>query len=81
MRMICVDDGPCRKTGQPSGLVKWKEYDVSVCTDNTHGERCGGLLVPSSQLEGCFFPKRFRPIHEVDVAAIFKCEELIGKGV
>ena len=82
MRMICIDDGPFRRTEKPSGLVKWKEYDVYPCTEESHGGvECGGLDIPSVPIYACWHPDRFRPIREVDVAAIFKCEELIGEGV
>lgn len=81
--MICVDDGPNSFTGDPSGLTKWKEYDVFPCKFPHHTQRLG-VVIPGLSIPGpyrCWSEKRFRPIREVDVTTIFKCEELIGEGV
>lgn len=81
MRVICVDDSPGYTTGLPSGLVKWKEYNVYPCGHRRHfdggyGYRVEG--VPWHRRNTCWRAERFRPIKEVDVNAMFRCEEMVN---
>lgn len=81
MRILCIDDRPMFVSGFPSGLVKYKEYDGFLCNCINHPEGKHGWVIPEVYCPGCWEPKRFRPIREVDVTAIFKCEELVGADV
>lgn len=87
MRVICVDDSP-RFGEMSSGLIKWKEYIVSPCPEETWGGHAPGFIVYGVQPPNagkllddftvccrCFCQMRFRPIKEVDVNAMFRCEE------
>lgn len=50
MRVICVDDSPGYTTGLPSGLVKWKEYNVYPCGHRRHFD--GGTDIASKAFHG-----------------------------
>ena len=81
MRVICVDDSPGYTTGLPSGLVKWKEYEVHFCEHPSHSNGCAGYIVdgvPRHRRNTCWRTERFRPIKEVDVGAMFRCEETVN---
>ncbi len=91
MRVMCVDDSPSLTTGSCTGLVKWKEYTVHPCPEgvrNGHGPGfivdgvrpalAGVLIADGATGCDCFLQSRFRPIKEVDVNAMFRCEETVN---
>lgn len=84
MRVICVDDSPGSANGAPSMLVKWKEYTIiRECRAFHHNEEVGVILAEVSVKETdeyciCYRPERFRPIKEIDVNAMFRCEEMVN---
>lgn len=85
MRVICVDDSsPASSPGIPSGLVKWKEYDVETCGHAAHVNESADVAgfivpgVPTPHRNDCWRQSRFRPIKEVDVNAMFRCEETVN---
>lgn len=84
MRVICVDDSPFKTTGEPSGLVKYKEYTVVRKCRVVHENADDGVILAEIKLNkepgfcDCWDPDRFRPIKEVDVNAMFRCEEAVN---
>lgn len=96
MRVICVDDSPIKETGEPTGLIKYKEYFITGQCPESFGHKLeygiegvllAGLLPPRAEqidpIDGrvwcsCFSSDRFRPIKEIDVNAMFRCEEMVN---
>lgn len=83
MRVICVDDRPF-ETGEPTGLVKYKEYTIIGKCKTVHANAADGVLLAEIKIKkekgfcDCWSPTRFAPIKEVDVNAMFRCEETVG---
>lgn len=87
MRVLCVDDGPA-VGGEPSGLVKWREYTITSRCAKSHTNSDEPAVFLAEQLApgagtcgidggywcGCYRMSRFRPIREADLGSVLGCE-------